>query len=181
MLLLRICIAFGALGLGSMLAAAEPPPTVEKEYIKAMYPVSRHYTKPQKPERPAIHLPESVLRDLVAKMDAKRPGSAPVGGVYDVHTVLPAIPHGATIFAGMAISLAMISLVVLRRNRPAWWWLGSGVALLFAGVVLADYLQANAPAPLRDPRQKIEPQEQCLIVVTDSGEPIHIFVPKESE
>lgn len=173
----------------SFLPAAEPPPLppvapklIETNLpIKASYPVKLQPAKAQQTEMVIVQLPESVVRELAAKLNEKRSSTVPIGGSSSNDTTPRNLPHGATIIAGIALSLAMVSFVIMPRRRRLLAGVTGAAGLVFVSLVAVNYSQANAPPPeLFIPEIQV-PRDQCLIVVTPGNGDIEIFTAAQNK
>jgi hypothetical protein len=189
--MIRLTRSF-ALGIGLMSFAfmaniafavePPPPPKIETKLpIRASYPVKIHPPSAEQNEKVILRLPESVVRELAAKLNEKGSSAVPPGSSFGEDAPprsLPAsaLPHGATIVAGCALSLAMISFMLLRQRRSRGAWLGGAAGVILLGVLVANYSQANVPPP-PDYHLKLEKQfNSCLIFIVPDGGEVEVFL-----
>ena len=167
----------------STLALAEPAPPPKlietKLPIKASYPVKVQPVKPDQAEKATIHLPESVVRDLAARLNDKQSSAVPMSGGRGDSTQPSNMPHGATIIAGCMLSLAMIGFVLMRQRRTRWAWASGAAGVVLLGLVIASYTQANVAPPPEYFRKLEEAKNKCLIVIVPDGGDVEIFVPEK--
>lgn len=133
-----------------------------------------------------ITIPNSVLKALTEKAQINNSGTLPLTTPAPSEPI-SGYPHGGTIIAGLALSLAMLSIVYLaRRPSKKWAITGAVVVLLCSGVT--SLLWANLAIPdkssLEPPRKVVaQPQpggKMVLVEITENGDRITITVPAKA-
>ncbi len=181
------------LTVSPVLGNAAPPPesfiqTVEpKEAAGTSLPVEITYAKANGNTAAKIVIPVNLLGTL-SQAKANKSFTLPIGAV-DPGQPTTGFPHGGTIIAGLAISLAMVSMVYLLRRKPAHKWAVTGSAVVLLGLGITSYLWADIKipgkpynGPARRPEAPvIVPQAGPMVTVeiVEKGDKILITVPPQ--
>lgn len=182
--------------IASSASANAPPPDLYREPappVKASaglsVPVEVTYAKPTGNSTAKIVIPAATLASLVEAAKANKSLTLPVG-VAEPPQPNTGFPHGGTIIAGLALSLAMVSMVYLLRRKPAHRWAVTGTAVVLLGLGVTSYLWAdiripgqpyngparrpNEPAPIPQPAGPM-----VTIEISEKGNAIQITVPPQ--
>lgn len=180
----------------SAFANVAPPPDIGPRVIALpikptpgiSVPVEVTYAKPNGNPTAKIVIPLAMLKSLAESAKANPSVTLP-HGVADPNPPTTGFPHGGTIIAGLAISLAMVSMVYLLRRKPSHKWAVTGTAVVLLGLGVTSYLWAdirvpgqpyNGPARRPEPAPVVEPQPagpMVTIEVVEKGDKILIVVP----
>lgn len=163
-LLLNAALAFGN---------AAPIPRPDPVVARTEAPVTIEVVKDLQGSSAKIRIPRNLLPKLTAQEAAPRaaPQSAPAPGKQSSK------PYGGTLVAGLALSLAAVSMVVLLKRGAttrtiAVVLFAGGLAVIAAGTVLADIRVPGQPynGPARLIREQPVPAERITIEIVEDGE-----------
>jgi hypothetical protein len=193
---LRLAAFLALLLVGTSVFANAPPPDLFKEPappVKApagvSVPVEVSYAQPNGNSTAKIVIPAATLASLVEAAKANKSLTLPLG-VVEPSQPNSGFPHGGMIIAGLALSLAMVSMVYLLRRKPAHRWAVTGTAVVLLGLGVTGYLWAdiripgqpyngparrpNEPGPIPQPQGPM-----VTIEVSEKGNAIQIIVPPQ--
>jgi hypothetical protein len=164
----------------------EPPPKAENLQVLSA-PVDISYVNPNGNPRAKIVIPLATLKSLAETAKVNKSIKLPLG-VADPSEPTTGFPHGGTIIAGLAISLAMVSMVYLVRRKPAQKWAVTGMAVALIAIGVTSYLWADVripgqpyKGPARRPDNVVRPipnqQPMVTIEIAEKGDTILIVVP----
>lgn len=136
-----------------------------------------------------IVIPLETLKTLAQSAQLNKSLTLPVGAA-DPSQPTSGFPHGGTIIAGLAISLAMVSMVYLIRRKPAQKWAVTGTTVVLLGLGITSFLWADIKVPgqpYNGPARRPEvapaiPQPQgpmVTIEIAEKGDKIQITVPPQ--
>ena len=179
------------LSVSSLLGNAPPPEFREPAPVKpaegVSIPVEITYAKPNGNTAAKIVIPVAMLGTL-SQAKANKSFTVPTGA-GEPGEPTSGFPHGGTIIAGLAISLAMVSLVYLLRRKPAHKWAVTGTAVVLLGLGITSYLWADIRVPgqpyngpARRPEAPVAvPQQGPMVTVeiVEKGDKILITVPPQ--
>jgi hypothetical protein len=163
-----------------------PIPQANQQVISV--PVDVAYAKPNGNPTAKIVIPLETLKALAEAAKANKSLTLPLG-VSEPSEPTSGFPHGGTIIAGLAISLAMMSMVYLLRRKPAQRWAVTGTAVVLLGLGVTSYLWADIRVPgqpYKGPARRPEtapivaPQPagpMVTIEIAEKGDKILITVP----
>jgi len=165
-----------------------PQPKIPENLQALSVPVEVSYVKPNGNPTAKIVIPAATLASLVEAAKANKSITLPLG-VAEPSQPTSGFPHGGTIIAGLAISLAMVSMIYLLRRKPAHKWAvtgsiiaGSAVVLLGLGVTGYLWADIRIPGqPYKGPARRPIPNPNAAPMVTieiaEKGDTILITVP----
>jgi len=131
-----------------------------------------------------ITIPAATLKALAELAQTKKSGTLPL---TSPSAPTSGIPHGGTIIAGLALSLALVSMVYLSRRPSRRWAIPGAVAVLLAFGV-TGYLWANLAIPdkssLEPPKTVVLPAQpggkMVLVEIVEQADRITITVPPKA-
>lgn len=174
-LLLSASLAYGN--------APPPPPRVERAVVRTQAPVEIAY-EPVKGASAIIRIPRNLLPKMTAEEAAPRsaPRAAPQSAPQPEKQ--SSKPYGGTLIAGLALSLAAVSIVVLLKRGATTRTLAAvmfagGLAVVAAGTVLADIRVPGQPynGPARRPElDLLVPAERIIIEIVEEGKVVTLSV-----
>lgn len=165
-----------------------PPVAPAKAATGISVPVEVSYVKANGNPMAKIVIPLATLNALVETAKANKSLTLPLG-VAEPGEPTSGFTHGGTIIAGLAISLAMVSMVYLLRRKPTHKWAVTGTAVVLLGLGVTSYLWAdirvpgrpyNGPARNPELDRPVKPQwagPMVTIDVVEKGDSIQIIVP----
>lgn len=190
---LRLATLLGLLLVGGLVRAdirierpgPQPKPA---ENLQAMsVPVEISYVKPNGNPRAKIVIPSAMIQSLVEADRANKSLTLPVGGAEPSEPT-SGFPHGGTIIAGLALSLAMVSLVFMSRRKPAPKWAFTGAAVVVLGLGVTSYLWADVVipgqpyrGPARRPGANPPAAPMVTIEIAEKGDAILLVVPPSGQ
>ena len=162
------------------------PPPAEKPAVSI--PVEITYAKPNGNTAAKIVIPVHLLGTL-SQAKASKSLSLPVG--VEPGQPTSGFPHGGTIIAGLAISLALVSMVYLVRRKPAQKWVVTGATVMLLGIGITGYLWADLRVPgqpYKGPaRRPAEPTAEApaqgpmvTVEIVEKGDKILITIPPQA-
>lgn len=162
-----------------------PPPKAPENLQALSVPVEVSYAKPHGNPMAKIVIPLATLQSLVESAKVNKSITLPLG-VAEPGAPTSGFPHGGTIIAGLAISLAMVSLVYLLRRKPAHKWAVTGTVVVLLGLGVTSYLWADIAIPgqpYKGPARRPVPNPNAAPMVTieiaEKGDTIQITVPPQ--
>jgi hypothetical protein len=171
-------------------ALASPPPVAPPpaEQPSVSIPVEITYAKPNGNTAAKVVIPVALLGTL-SQAKTHKSLSLPLGPEPGQPT--SGFPHSGTIIAGLAISLAMVSMVYLVRRKSSQKWAVTGATVVLLGLGVTTYLWADIKVPgrpytgpARNPNLERVPMPQPVgpmvtVEIVEKGDKILITVPPQ--